>query len=801
MLLAFDTETTGLDHFHGVRPFFVTCCSDDDVQHFWEWDINPLTRMPIVLESDLQEIGSLIFGLTGDDGPRLVAQNSKFDVHALSTVLPSFDWSWEYTEDTLAAGHVLASNQPHNLTDMALAYLGVDIRPFEDRLEHCVKAARAFCRAHLKNWRIAKKDQADMPSAKDKTWKYDSWLPRALAKWEWESSMAFNAWRDQDHTDDAGTLEKKVAWLPGWECRPPELNGEDERWTVLSQYGNADSAVTIKLWQVMERLLKERDLWEIYRAKVKTVEIAWEMERRGVTVNDVELTSLRDEFREESERCERVCCNIAVGTTSLEQQEPWVADEIADLALDPLTHPHIAADFADEQGLPIVGRRLREVQVGFELELPKAGNNKSLTNFIVEGLRLPIRRWTAGGKSGKNPQPQIDKNALEEWENELERSTLEHLFIKSLRTKRRLDTAIGYLDAYERFMLPLGKKGWHVLHPNMNPMGTDTTRWSSNNPNSTNVSKQEVKCQSCDGHGCEMCDGKGMIDLNLRRCLGPAPGREWWSLDAKNIERRIPAYKTEEHEIIALIERPDDPPYFGSEHGLVAHLLWPKEFKECGDDARLFKKRYAATLYQWIKNGNFALQYGCQERKGDATYHQQGAWRKVKQRFAKQENFNKQLIAFANKHGYVETVPDRSVNPRRGYPLLCSRADNGFILPTVPMNYWCQGTACWAVSIRWIALCHEKLKEWRRADPTFDGFICLDVHDELVFDMPRRGDPVAEVKLEKTKPAGKPHVFKSNLPKIRTIQQQLRRVGEDLGVPLECGAEFHDKSYAEGVSL
>ena len=54
---------------------------------------------------------------------------------------------------------------------------------------------------------------------------------------------------------------------------------------------------------------------------------------------------------------------------------------------------------------------------------------------------------------------------------------------------------------------------WRKLHTSLNMCGTDTLRWSSNNPNSQNISKKE--------------------GFNLRYAFGPAPGREWWSLDGQ----------------------------------------------------------------------------------------------------------------------------------------------------------------------------------------------------------------------------------------------------------------------------
>ncbi len=303
------------------------------------------------------------------------------------------------------------------------------------------------------------------------------------------------------------------------------------------------------------------------------------------------------------------------------------------------------------------------------------------------------------------------------------------------------------------------------------------------------------------GETCPDCNGKGGKSLNLRYCFGPAPGWEWWSLDAKNIERRIPAYEAGETEIISLFERPDDPPYFGSEHALAAHVLYPELFESCRNekrqiDGRVFKKQFAATYYQWTKNTNFALQYGCQEKKADATAHQVGAYRKLKARFSKQEALNQFHIRHAEKYGYVETMPDKTVDPKRGYPLLCTRTEYGKILPTVPLAYHVSGTA-----MQWTAKAmvrvEAQLDEWRLKG--FDAWIAMQVHDELVICMPRRGDAVADAKREKE--SGGLRLPSSNLWRVRKLQRLMAQGGEDIGLPTPVGAELHLDNWAEGITL
>lgn len=751
MLVALDCETTGVDPYHGSRPFFVTTCDEDGDQTYWEWDVDPLTRMPVIPPGDRDELDGLI-----ETADEIVMQNGKFDVSSLATIkMPHGPWPWEVTQDTLIAGHLLASNQPHDLTVMALVYLGVNIKPFEDALKQAVKEARSFAKANYPDWVVAKIGDESMPSVKGGAGACDYWLPRAVA--EAERYPPDHPWR-----------------------------------TVLRDYSNADSAVTVELFKRQRDLLRERGLWEIYLERMKCLPVAYEMERGGVTVSETRLEELRKTYRKESGEAGERCLAVAR-------------------------------------------------QFGYDLELPKTGNNNSLLHFCFgkgsdtdeevnckkcggtgipknrkgemgppcdacdgrgrtppegrqEWLRLPVVGKTDSGK------PSLDKAAIMTYLDELEEESPQLEFVRSLSAKRKRDTALNYMDGYERYWLPwvpVGEvdpetgAGWYVLHPSLNATGTDTLRWSSSNPNEQNISKQE--------------------GFNLRYAFGPAPGREWWSLDYENIELRIPAYESGEEVMVELFERPDEPPYFGSYHLLNASIVYPDLFSEevcprclgagcfaepvkkdkpkrvaCQDAVPIceikggFKAKYNATWYKWCKNGGFAIQYGCQEKKADATFRRRGAYRAIKERMPKVAALNAKYVAMADRSGYVETIPDRSVCPERGYPLLVSRSPWGKVSPTLPLNYHVQSTACW-IMMRAMVKVHAYLKTCGD-----DYRIALQVHDELVLDFPagRGKEP-----------------WKTNLPKIRRIQSLMTECGDDVGIPLRTSREYHSKNWGTGVSV
>lgn len=658
-----DTETTGVDLYHGALPFFVTTARLNGSQLYWEWDVDPITRKPIVPKGDLRDIRALIA-----DTPGWVLQNPKFDVTALAQ-LGVDGWPWAITHDTLIASHLVASNAHHDLTSSALMYLGLDLQPYEDALEKAVKMALAIVKRKYPEWKVAKKGTAGMPSAKEKVWKYDTWLPRAVAKAEGY---------DDDHP---------------W-------------WTVLSEYGNSDSVVLLPLLQKLLEIIDERELTKIYYERLKAIPIAYEMEKRGVTLSEERLDEMMDRCHKESVKAGNRCRRIAI-------------------------------------------------DYDYELDLPKGGLNNSLRSFIFEQLDLPVVSYTKKGG------PSLDKRAMEQYQLALDEGTKPREFIDTLLGKRERDTAISYMDSYKRYWRPFDKTDM-VLHPNLNQTGTDTLRWSCANPNEQNISKK-----------------KG---LNLRYCFGPAKGREWWSLDYDNLELRIPAYECGENAMIEIFEKPDEPPYWGSYHLLNASIVYADLFWPLAEQKGAFRDKYSSTYYQWIKNFGFSLAYGAVDSSGtaDRAAHKQGAQRMVMDRLTEHTNLNQKMIQYANKYGYVETIPDRDIDPNHGYPLLCTRSQWGAILPTVPLNYHVQGTACWVVMRAMIKV--QEYFDELNASGKDQYYIIMNVHDELVLDFPYRPKY-------------------GNLPKAKQVRRLMESVGEPIGVPLTCGLNYHQVSWDSAVSL
>lgn len=656
MLISLDTETTGVDLYHGCRPFLVTTCDEDGVV-YWEWEVNPLTRKPTIPKGDLSDISDRINEASG-----VVGQNIKFDISALRSI--GIPWRKEWyakTQDTLLAGHLLASSEPHDLTTMALRYLRIDIEPEEKALRAAVNEIRAIARRELPTWVIAAEGEEGMPSAKGSLGCWDYWLPAAYAK---------------------------AKGLPA-----------DHRYReVCREYANSDSSVTLALWKRMLELLEERELLRMYSHRRQLIEVIVKMEEQGITYSDSRLSEIYDKFVGEAQAAEKHCVNLS-------------------------------------------GKKLEG--------LPKSGTTKLMREVLFKDFRLPVV-----SKSEKTGEPSVDKLALRTWKGTLPENSRPHEFVKSLLVYRSRTTACNYMDGYRRFGIEDGE-GWYRLHSSYNPTGSDTLRFSCSNPNAENISKQD--------------------ETNLRYAFGPLPGREWWSLDYSNIELRIPAYESGEEEMIALFERPDDPPYFGSQHLLISHILWPKEFEACLKAGEAFNKKYKATLYQWTKNGDFAVTYGAMEESGtaDRAYHQVGAQRKIMSRFKKIDGLNRSLIAFAREHGYVLTMEDKEYG---SYPIQTPRTRWGDIRPTTPLNYHSQGTAMQAMC-RAMVRCYDYLATLRC------HYLVAQIHDELVFDFPKGKTP------------------RANLPHVLKLKSLMEESGGDIGIPLRVDYSYYPLNWAKSEEI
>lgn len=300
-MISLDTETTGVDPWHGSKPFLVTTCDDEGNQITWEWDVDPFTRMPQVDFGDLEEIQSLLH-----EADRIVLQHATFDIRMLEALCGDEfegwewdEWPWYKTHDTLLSAHLLASCQRKDLTTQALVYLHVNVKPYEDDIEEATTLARRICRLKAfkekhGEWAIAKEDRPDMPT-KGKLWKADMWLPKAIVKNAPEFLPEIQGWTQLD---------------------PPQ----DHPWfTRCVDYADSDSEVTLPIHKEHMKRVESEELNKLYEERRKLLKLVHNMKHRGITLSASRRNELVEQYEKETEAQKNKCINLAGGPDRLSQ--------------------------------------------------------------------------------------------------------------------------------------------------------------------------------------------------------------------------------------------------------------------------------------------------------------------------------------------------------------------------------------------------------------------------------------------------------------------------------------------------
>jgi DNA polymerase I-like protein with 3'-5' exonuclease and polymerase domains len=709
-------------------PFLVTTCDNDGVVRFWEWDVDPLTRKPQIPDGDIEDIIELI-----DAADLIYLHNSKFDARALATI--GVQLPWPKVRDTLIASHLLASNHPHNLTWCCQEYLGVDIEPFELKVKEVTQACRAIVKRDYPNWNIADEGKPGMPSVKastkrdeDKPWKNDMWLPRALAK--------------QHHGE--------------------RDNYPDEWLTACSEYANADSEHTLPLGLEMERLILKSGYWKVYEHRLHMPRVDCEMESYGITARGDYTTNTIRGYEEHVAESEAELKSIAAGFGHrLELADgAGLNDNMRDFFYGSVQHRCPRCNFI---------KRVKHWngEVPTESICPKCSNSRktpvrvTMQIYSRSNLQLPVIKAKDSGNATLNG------DAMKEYLQTLDDGPALD-FITLLSDKRAYDTALTYMNSYRRYWIPVeGHPGYYRIHCSINPCGTDHLRQASNSPNMQNVSGESK-------------------EISNRGVFGPLPDREWYKMDYKSIEARIPAYESGEPSLVEVFDKPDEPPYWGNIYNLVAYILYPEEYgrnivSRVNNHENEFKKEYP-KLYKRAKFFVLARQYGAGKRKGDLLAGFSGASDMVESGLPLLAALQAKYLRGAESMGYVETLPDRSVDPERGYPILASRTNDGRVLSTSPFNYHISGTACWAKNTALIR-CSDQCTKWR--EEGFDAHVVLEVHDELLFDFPRGNS------------------IDTNKDKAMLLKHLMEQSGEDLipRVPTPVSVDYCKESWAEGITI
>lgn len=243
----FDTETTGRLPYKGDKPFAFSFMNDAGDKRYFEFDVDPKTRQPIVGRDQRHSL-SLMAALLGDTAIRKVGFNVPFDVHMMDQGygVKTVGCIWDVWWMAILADTVAFQTGLKPVSDR----LGLSSKDDEKELGDAVKSCRLAVGRKL-GWKIAR-EQGDVD---DKSaYKADYWLPRAVVR-----------------------------------CAPADIRKRlleqyPKLATLNETYAIQDAFRTGGLCHFFTDILTQENLWEAFNRELTMMPITYRMEDTGVRV-------------------------------------------------------------------------------------------------------------------------------------------------------------------------------------------------------------------------------------------------------------------------------------------------------------------------------------------------------------------------------------------------------------------------------------------------------------------------------------------------------------------------------------
>ncbi len=349
-------------------------------------------------------------------------------------------------------------------------------------------------------------------------------------------------------------------------------------------------------------------------------------------------------------------------------------------------------------------------QVGTQFNI---NSPKQLSEILFEHLKLSIRktRKTTLGYS-------TDAQVLEKLQGDhpVVDTILEYRTLSKLRST--------YVDALPQLVHPQTGR----IHTDFNQSVTTTGRLSSSNPNLQNIPIRTA------------------FSRRIRQAFIPQSGSYLVAADYSQIEIRILAHMSEEPILIETFRKGEDV------HTLTAQLLLERE-EITPEERRLAKTINFGVMYG-MGAQRFARQAGFSQKEAQrfldsfyARYPKVFAYLRTTEQQAEQQSYVETL---AGRRRYFKDLAQLPTNQRLG---ALRQATNAPI----------QGTAADIIKQAMITL-HKTLQVYQTR-------MVLQVHDELVFEVPHEEWPIIE-------------------PVIRSVMEGAWKLKVPLVVDIHCGATW-----------
>jgi DNA polymerase-1 len=330
------------------------------------------------------------------------------------------------------------------------------------------------------------------------------------------------------------------------------------------------------------------------------------------------------------------------------------------------------------------GARLEQIETQIYHEAGHAFNIASpaqLRQVLFDELKLPVLKKTPGG------DPSTDAEVLEELapQHPLPRLIVQH---------RQLDKLKGtYLDALPAMVHPDGR-----IHASFNQVVAATGRLSSSDPNLQNI---PVRTE----------DGR-----QIRQAF--VPSQTGWSIltaDYSQIELRILAHFSRDPALMRAFEADHDI------HAAVASQIFQVPEKQVSSDQRRVAKTVNFGVIYGLSAFGLAARLGIPQAQAgqfiDAYFQQ----------YSGVDRFITHTLEQAMKQGYVETILKRR-RTIQGIKSTTGRQRN--LAERTAINTVIQGSAADLIKKAMLQV------DQRVRDQGLNARMILQIHDELVFDVP-----------------------------------------------------------------
>ncbi|NQT95181.1 MAG: DNA polymerase I [Candidatus Omnitrophica bacterium] len=398
----------------------------------------------------------------------------------------------------------------------------------------------------------------------------------------------------------------------------------------ISRYCCQDSDATFSLKSILEKKLKEKNLYELFCSiEIPLVDVLSDMEFIGV----------------------------AIDKNFLQKMSVAMSDRLAKLT-----------------------KEIYEMAEGNEFNI---NSPKQLAEVLFEKLKLPVVKRTKTG-------PSTDVEVLNKLatKHALPKTILEYRELTKLKST--------YVDALPELINSKTKK----VHTSFNQTVTATGRLSSSEPNLQNI---PIKTD---------------IGKRIRKAfISSFKDGVILSADYSQIELRILAHLSGDKNLLDAFKRDIDI------HTYTASLIF--DCKESDVDEKM--RSQAKTVNFGIVYG--MSPYGLAKELGIAPDTAKVFIDAYFSRYPKVNEYMQETIAFAKENGYVLTM----LNRRRYIPEINSNNQNiRMFAERTAINTPIQGSAADIIKMAMIHIDEELRKK------KLIGNMVLQVHDELVFDLPKK---------------------------------------------------------------